>query len=237
MPSLPRAALLISFHIYHFPKRTYINDTDNNKRGFPFYICLCFLGFCPVWKVPPKNQNKSCCVWADYRLPELMSLSNCEQPSEMGRSVLLLMGHSSLQEQTRGGQALELAFYLGWWGHFLNGILLQWQFWVWITPFMWYFQQLHQLWPPLPRRTRKLRAANGLTQLWVPRQESVTKQISPRLPLFLFSSLSDIYCNSWKAAFSWHSTFYLRCCAEQAIPQIKGKVCLRTILGLKWKLP
>lgn len=131
----------------------------------------------------------------------------------------------------------SLLFFLGWWGHFLNGFLLQWQFWVWITPFMWYFQQFHQLWPPLPQRTRKLRAANGLTQLRVPRQERVAKQISPRLPLFLFSSLSDIYCNSWKAAFSWHSTFYLRCCAEQAIPQIKGKVCLRTILGLKWKLP
>lgn len=146
------------------------------RGGFPFYVYLCFIGSCPVWKVPQKNQNKSCCVWIDYRQSEFMSLSNSDQSSLDGEIYApggcWWVAYS--YRSKRGGQALELAFCLGWWGHALNGILLQWQFWVWITPFMWYFQQLHLLWSTLPRRTKKLRAANGLTQLWVPSQERVT---------------------------------------------------------------
>lgn len=149
-----------------------------------FHFIFVSVSFCPVWKVPPKNQNKSCCVWADYSYQNLCPFQIVTSLQRWAGLFCWLMGHSSPQEQTGGGQALELAFFLGWWGHFLNGILLQWQFWVWITPFMWYFQQLHQLWPPLPRRTRKLRAANGLTELWVPTR-SVWQSRS--VPACLFS--------------------------------------------------
>lgn len=149
-------------------------------------------------------------------------------------SWLMLMGRVSLQEQT--GRAGSGACFLPW----VMGTSSKWDF-ITVTilsvnhPIYVVFPAAPPLMVSLPRRTKKLRAANGLTQLWVPSQERVKKQISHRLPLFLFSSLSGIYCNNWKAAFTRHSTFYLRCCAEQAIPQINGKVCLKTVLGLKWK--
>lgn len=149
---------------------THTNDTGNGKNFMLILYLTLFAWLLSSLRSPTKKKKKAVVseliighqTWCSFQI-----MASLQRWTDLC-SCLMLMGHAFLQEKIGGGQALKLAFFLGWRGHFLNGNLLQWQFWVWITPFMWYFQQLHQLWPPLPWRTRKLTAANGLTKLSVP---------------------------------------------------------------------
>lgn len=127
MPSLPRAALLISFHIYPFLKHTYINDTDHSKRGFSVLYLSLFPWLLSSLKSPTKKKKIKIRSVASELITGYQNWCPFQILTSPQRwtglfSWLMLMGHSSLQEQTG-----ELAFSLGWWGHFLNGILLQWQ--------------------------------------------------------------------------------------------------------------
>lgn len=58
MPSLPKAALLISFHIYHFLKHTHINDTDNSNRGVSVLYLSPFPWLLSSLKSPTRKKIK-----------------------------------------------------------------------------------------------------------------------------------------------------------------------------------
>lgn len=109
VPSLPRAALLISFHIYPFLRDTYIDDTDHSKREFSILYLSLFLWLLSSLKSPTKKKKKIklravvCELITGYQNWCPFQILTSLQRWTGLFSWLMLMGHSSLQEQTGGG--------------------------------------------------------------------------------------------------------------------------------------